>query len=174
MTCGLDLAKAHARVMHRRASEGDAATLADLAKLEGLRDVALSALPALVQRKQCLALVARKLGLGGWANASRVLDGELTEDFGDLLYPGTDAGMWNVWSAQLEEARTIRAEHGGYLLAYRKQFVIAEASFIERLGLDPRHADWECIERDWLHEEGGEVRKRFYETLVAQALGVAV
>ncbi|MCB9914156.1 MAG: hypothetical protein H6828_03275 [Planctomycetes bacterium] len=174
MKSAIEIARAHARVLQRLASDGDPQTLAAFAALEGLQDVERAALAETVQRKHALALVARRLGFTGWAVAKRVLAGELVDDWGELLYPGRGAAYWNVWSAHLDEARRIRAEHGGYLLPWRRQFVIVEDHFVEHIGLDPRDAGWATLGRDWLCAGGDEVRARFYAALVARALGVTV
>ncbi|MBC7171580.1 MAG: hypothetical protein H5U40_04100, partial [Polyangiaceae bacterium] len=68
--------------------------------------------------------------------------------------------------ASYEEASTIRAEHGGYLLAYKRHFFIVDSYFIETLGLDPADPDWERIGRDWARPLAPEARTRLYERLI--------
>lgn len=91
-----------------------------------------------------------------------------TEDFGTLLYPPGASAHCNIWSASYEEARTIHAQRGGYLLAYRRHYFIADRYFIETLGLDPEDPDWERIGRDWVRPQQPEARERLYAQLLRQ------
>lgn len=133
--------KSHARALHRRA-------------------------PADTKRRHCLTAVARELGFVGWSHVTRVLraDGPV-EDFGTLLYPGTSA-YWNVWSASYDEARSIREEHGGYLLAYRRHYFVAESHLVAALDLDPDDPDWEAIGRDWVKPRDPVARVSLYDKLI--------
>ena len=65
-----------------------------------------------------------------------------------------------------EEAKAIREQHGGYLLAYRRHFFIADRYFIETLGLDPDDPDWQLIERDWVKPRRADARERLYGKLI--------
>src|SRR3954454_18641873 len=79
---------------------------------------------ATVRRQDCLTTVARELGFPNWPAAKRALAGEATEDFGDLLFPKRCASHFNRWYKTYEEASAIRQELGGYLLPFRRQFVV--------------------------------------------------
>ena len=74
--------------------------------------------------------------------------------------------FWNIWSASYEEARTIRQQHGGYLLAYRQHFFITDRHFIKTLGLNPDDPDWELIGRDWVKPTRSDARERLYGKLI--------
>lgn len=150
--------KAQARILHRQATDQDPATLARL-KAAGITGDPL-------KRGHFLSLLARELGFDGWPHALRVLEGRSADDFGTLLYPSSSGVYSNIWSASYDEARSIRAEHGGYLLAYKHQFFIAERDFVEMLGLDADDLDWELIGRDWVRPANPEARGRLYEKLV--------
>jgi hypothetical protein len=126
-------------------------------------------LPDTVQRKHCLTVTALQLGFRSWAHALEVLEGD-TEDYGTLLYPSTCHGHYNIWSAHYDEARGIREDNGGYLLAYKRQFLIVDRHYIESMGLDPEDPDWECIGRDWVKPKDRKARARLYEKLVHNAL----
>lgn len=154
----VDDLKAQARIFHRLATARDPAALA---RLQAAR---VSEQP--IQRRHCLTVLARELGFGGWPHAVSVLGGEAVTDFGTLLYPPGSAAHWNIWSASYEEARSIRLEHGGYLLAYKRQFLIVDVHFIETLGLDPHDPDWERIGRDWIQPADAGARARLYDKLV--------
>lgn len=167
MVDGVNRLKARARALHRGASAGDDAALARLRRLPDLAGLEGRELSATVRRRHCLAVVARELGFDGWPHARSVLRGDEVRDFGTLLYPRGCAAHWNIWSADYDEARRIRAEHGGYLLAWRRHFLIVDRHFVETLGLDPDDPDWERIGRDWVRPTEPEARARLYAALVA-------
>jgi hypothetical protein len=154
----VDDLKAQARILHRLATARNPGALA---RLQSAR---VGEQP--IQRRHCLTVLARELGFGGWPHAASVLGGDAVTDFGTLLYAPACVAQWNIWSASYEEARTIRLEHGGYLLAYKRQFLIVDAHFITTLGLDPQDRDWERIERDWVQPANAAARARLYEKLV--------
>jgi len=145
----LDRLKTEARHLQRAAKRIEPSALVRLRKLPELRGLADDALQQTLQRRHCLSVVARELGLSGWSHAVAVLSRPETEDFGTLLYPPGCSAHWNIWSASYDEARQIRSEHGGYLLPYKHQFVIVDRDFIDTLGLDPEDDDWTRIGRDW-------------------------
>jgi hypothetical protein len=163
--------KAHARVLHRRVIAGDPAALQ---RLRVLPEFARAADPERIanelKRGQCLTAVARALGFQSWPHARRLLGGGEDADFGKLLYPDSCWGHWNIWSAHYTEAQEIRAAHGGYLLAYRKHFLIVDADYIVSLGLDPNDPDWAAIGRDWARPGELAARTRLYRKLVHNAL----
>ena len=141
--------KQRARLMHRcaRARDRDALErLRDQAELRALDDAALA---SRVQRRHCLASLAATLGFRSWPHAKSVLGGAMVEDLGTLMHRESGGAFTNIWSASYEEARQIRAEHGGFLLPFGEHFFIAEAPYVQRLGLDPEDPDWERIGRDW-------------------------
>ena len=153
----IDDFKAHARILQRGVGAKDAAALARVRVLDELRGLDDDAIAERVQRRHCLAVVAQELGFAGWPQASAVLRGEDPEDYGTLLCPDRCAAHWNVWSATYAEARGIREEHGGYLLAFDRHYFIVDRHYIADLGLDPDDPDWERIGRDW--PRPGDVRR---------------
>ncbi len=120
--------KDKARVLHASVKRQDAAGVARLRTLPELKSLDETALLEQVQRKHCLAVIARELGFSGWSHAVAILEGRPSEDMGTLLSPPGAAAHWNIWSAHYEEARSIRAEHGGYLLAYKRHFFVVDRS----------------------------------------------
>ncbi len=162
--------RAQARILHRRAVEGDPDVVAWLERFEpDLQTINL-------QRRHCLSALAREFGFRGWPHLVQLVSSEgnndpaentanATNDFGTLLCPPGSAAYWNVWSAHYSEARNIREEHGGYLLAYRQQYLIVDRHFIEHLGLDPNDSDWEAIGRDWIQPVDRSARTRLYGKL---------
>ena len=166
--------KTQARILHRQIEQGESHAVARTRRLPELRDCDASELPAFVKRRHCLAIVARELGFQGWPHAVGVLSGTDSTDFGTLLYPDGADAHWNIWSASYAEARSIREDHGGYLLAYRRHFFIVDRYFIETLGLLPEDPDWELIGRDWVKPRQMDARARLYSTLIRRRLSAGL
>ena len=141
--------KHRARHLQQRAQQGQADALAFLTRVPALAQEPAEVRAAKVQRRHCLTAIGRALGFSGWPHARSVVAGESVHDFGTLMHRESGGAYWNIWSARYDEASTIRREHGGYLLAYRRQFLIVEAPFVQWLGIDPADADWAHIGRDW-------------------------
>lgn len=150
--------KHRARLLQRRAQQGDQAALERLSSLDES--------VANVKRRHCLTVIAREYGFDGWGHLTRVIDGATEGDFGTLLYGPDCTAHWNIWSASYGEARTIREEHGGYLLPYKRQFLIVDRFFIETLGLDPEDPDWTLAGRDWVKPQDPEARRRLYAKVI--------
>ena len=117
--------------------------------------------------------LARRLGFRDWQHATAILSGRAGDDFGTLLCPPEADVHCNIWSAQYDQARRIRDENGGYLLAYRRHFFIVDRYFIETLGLDADDPDWELIGRDWARPQEPAARERLYAKLIEAKLGAA-
>jgi hypothetical protein len=162
----IDRIKQRARVLQRAAEQGEPAALQRLRSLRELRALPDEALREHVRRRHCLSLLARTLGLDGWAHLTKLWQDPVARDFGALLYPASCGGHWNIWSAAYGEAREIRAEHGGYLLPYRHQFVIVDQHFIADLGLDPNAAEWDLFGRDWVEPRDVTARYRLCRRLL--------
>ena len=157
--------KAQARILHRQVVEHDAGAVARVQRLAELHGDPTT-LPARITRRHCLTVIARDLGFQGWQHAVAVLRGTDARDFGTLLYPKGAEVHCNIWSASYDEARAIREQHGGYLLAYRRHFFIADRHFIDTLGLDPGDPDWQLIGRDWVKPTQADARERLYGKLI--------
>src|SRR6185436_1730841 len=142
--------KVHARRLHRQISRHEPQAVARTRRLDEFRDCDPASLGASIRRRHCLAVIARELGFQGWPHAVAVLRGTDSIDFGTLLYPKGAEVHWNIWSASYAEARVIREQHGGYLLAYKRQFFIVDRHFIKTIGLEPDDPDWDLIGRDWV------------------------
>lgn len=162
----IEALKSRARVLHRRATDKDPEALGRLRAVAELKALDDAALAAAVRRRHALAVVARELGFRGWPHLISVVQDGATDDFGTLLVPETGGAYWNIWSARYEEARSIREAHGGYLLAYRHQFLIVDADYVTMLGLDPEDPDWDRMGRDWVRPRDPSARARLYEKLV--------
>ncbi len=167
MDNAIEYLRQHARVLQRKAEEKDATAIAWLSSVHELRSLDAEALSRAVQRKHCLIAIAQKLGAKDWNDLHTQLCAQAGDDFGTLLHVN---GYWNIWSARYDEAITIRADHGGYLLPYKRQFMIVEDHYLDGLGLDARDADWERIGRDWVSPKDPAARDRLAEKLLRQRL----
>jgi hypothetical protein len=162
-------------------------------QLKALRELDAAELARSLQRRHCLALIAQELGFAGWPHAKRVL-GEVPRtsdskprrgsgavevgdaplsDLGTLMHLEQGGAYCHVWSASYVEASAIRAEHGGYLLPYKRQFFIAEPGYIASLGLDPSHPDWARIGRDWVRQGVLCAHARLTEKVIEARLSAA-
>ncbi len=167
----VDELKTQAAILHKRIAAGDVGSRARMRRLNELAkhddDAIADAAPS-IQRKHCLAIVAREHGFASWEHAQRVLRGsEEQSDFGALLYDRESGGFLNVWFADYAEAREhlLAQRRDGktrYLLAFRRQFFVAEPQFIEALGMDPGDADWERLDFDWARPRDPLARRRLY------------
>lgn len=98
-----------------------------------------------VRLKHALAVIAEEHGYASWT----ALKTALVED--DAWYArGMDAFL-NHWFSNYETARTARQMHGGYLLPYRRQYLVCSAEAVELLGLEPGDPDWAAIGWDCAH-----------------------
>lgn len=159
--------KIRAELLHKRAAANDEASLRRLARLPELRDVASSdEIRSRIQRKHCLAIVARELGFVGFPHALRAFEGELcSEGAGTLFVPPRSHGFLNAWFSDLTEARALLVGEQQFLLAYKRHYFVVGPNYLAELGLDPSGAEWTELERDWTHEPGTAARKRVYAQL---------
>lgn len=102
-----------------------------------------------IQRKHALATIAREVGFPSWKAVIDCFGCGGGGDFSAFLHPKRCHIYWNIWLAHYDEAARVRADHGGYLLSYANQFLVAEDDYIRSLGVDPLDPHWEAIGRDW-------------------------
>ncbi|MFK7991593.1 MAG: hypothetical protein AB8I08_36590 [Sandaracinaceae bacterium] len=177
MTDPVEVARLHARRLHRRAQAAEPDALTLLRAHPELRALPLDELPSAVKRRHALARIAVALGCRGWPHLKAVLEGTPVADKGRLMYRES-AAYWNVWSASYEEASRIRAEHGGFLLPFRRQFFVAEAPYVRWMGGEPDAEEWSALGRDWVQSTSGRstpwrrLTSRVLETRLRQALPV--
>jgi hypothetical protein len=171
--------KIRAEILHKAVASQDAGAIGRLRALpEHARatDDDLARWATEVQHKHCLAVVARECGFSKWAHARRVLEGDLTEvDLGTLLYgrePGS-SGTLHSWFSTYDDARAaFEGSHAEgrrpYLLGYKRHIFLADALFIDSLGVSPDDPDWEAIGWDWVRPADLAARARlFHKRLVS-------
>ena len=161
-----------AAILHRRLSAGDPLALPRLWMLPEFRRepvVRLATIAPRVKRRHCLTILARELGFAGWPHAKSVIAGAYdVSDFGTLLYPNRCGGFLNLWYSGYHDAVTGQRASDGYLLAYRRHFMVVQAPFIEQLGLDPTASEWRRLGYDWVRPLDVGARTRLYGALIAR------
>src|SRR5437879_1606835 len=162
--------KIQAEILHKRIRALDNRYLGRLRILTECRrssDEQLIAMAAAIRRRNCLAVIAAEWGFANWRQAKAALTGDSgAVEFGTLLYPVCGAGL-NRWYARYEEAAPVREACNGYLLAYKRQYLVVDRDSIERLGLDPGDPDWSELGFDWVRPASFAARTRLYDKLVA-------
>jgi hypothetical protein len=164
--------KTRAEILHGRIQTNDHRAIGRLRVLPQFRRASyeqLAAATADIRRRECLTVVAAELGFASWPQAKAAITGEgPIEDFSTALYSGHGcAAHLNHWYRTYQEAAAMRESCGGYLLAYKRQFLVVDQYFIESLGLDPADPDWEALGFDWARPRDLAARTRIYGKLVA-------
>ena len=164
--------KIRADILHRKLCEQEPSALERLRRFPEFRSSSrerLGQVGPTIRYRQCLALVSLELGFSGWYHANAVLSGDHeVADFGTLLYPRRCCGHLNLWYRRYRDAVVGRRASGGYLLAYRRDFFVADRSFIVGLGLDPDGAEWQQLGFDWARPNDMGARRRLYGALLVQ------
>ncbi len=157
--------KNKARLLQKTVQAGDAEAIAFIREAHGVGLSGDTEIIEKIQRKHCLLVIARKLGFKHWNHCAQFF-GEGCEDYGTMLYPKRCGAHWNIWVTDYEEAKKARAEHGGYLLCYNKQYLVVDEHFIISLGLDPNDVAFESISRDWHKGRGSSEQEDLYMKLI--------
>jgi len=169
MHSAIQEAKIRADLILARAKTGDASTLSRFKSLQDLKHLPLGELARELSRKHALTLIARELGFPNWPLAKQVLSGDHEgTHFGDLLYPKACFGFLNNWYADYEEARAQRDHTNGFLLAYRRQYFVVGAQYIQTMGLDPHDEAWSKMGWDWARPKDLAARTQLYAQLLSE------
>ena len=162
--------KVRAELLHRKIQAADVRALARLRVLPEFRRATAESLKALAptfRRKHCLSVVAAEFGFASWLEMKAVLCGkDQAAGFGTLLCPKRCAAHLNIWCKTYSEAAGIHKGRGGYLLAFRDQYLVVDRYYIESLGLDPDDPDWKALGFDWVRPRDVDARTRLYAKLV--------
>lgn len=169
----VDALKRRADFLQRDLRRGEPSALRRMRVLAELRALPASDVVERVQRRHCLAVLARELGLSGWSHLTALRDDPCSASFGTLLYPARCGGHWNVWCATYDEAARIHTDHGGFLLCYRRQLFLADRHFVTDLGVDPDDADWTRIGRDWAEPRDPRARHRLLRAVIEAGVRTA-
>jgi hypothetical protein len=163
--------KARASILHARIRRGDTAAIVRMRALPEFRtrtDEELAVTAPSIQLRQSLSVIAAEFGFSGWQHATAILTGaDAIDDFGTTLYPRGAGGHLNSWYRDYDAAAARRSEGGGFLLAYRRDFFVAEAPFVESLGLDPVAPQWARMGFDWARPQDVAARTELYGVLIS-------
>ena len=171
MTDAIGELKIRAEIFHKQVKAHDLLCLKRLRVLAGRRrstDEQLLEMAATIRRRDCLTVIANEWGFPDWPQARAALTGQREAiEFGTLLCPVRCCGHINRWYVRYEEAAPVREACHGYLLAYKRQFLVVDGYYIESLGLDPGDADWNELGFDWVRPASAAARTRLYSKLIA-------
>jgi hypothetical protein len=126
-------------------------------RLNGVRRNGDAAAAADLKLRDCLQQVAREVGFQHWEHARRVLGGLAApgDDMGTLWHAPRTGVLLNEWFARAAEAHAAhQRQPAGFLLPYRRQFMLVQADFVRELGVDPRHPAWQGIGHDLVRGYG--------------------
>ncbi|GAB1621040.1 hypothetical protein AAOGI_10900 [Agarivorans albus] len=123
------------------------------------------------QLKHALLYVAREAGFKDWQHAQSVLSCQykqtMQQDSGKFWYSPACMALLNHWCANYPEALALQAKQGGVILPYKSQYVVANASYIEALGLSPKDPLWEPLEYNWCEGSSALRQELAYKRLLA-------
>ena len=85
-----------------------------------------------IKLKHALAVVAFEKGFRSWLDLKMQLNFII-------------GGHLNLWFSNYEEAVSYLKSNGGFLLPYKTQYFICDASYLKRIGFDPKDSDWQKI-----------------------------
>jgi len=103
-----------------------------------------------VKHKHALAVIAQENGFNSWSDLKMQLDFIV-------------GGYLNLWFANYTEAKTHLQSEGGFLLPYKKQFFICNATYMKQIGFDPDDPDWKRIGNDWVQPSNQNAWQRLYQ-----------
>lgn len=89
--------------------------------------------------KSALVQLAQQEGFATWPEYKKNID--------DFWYKKSSPFL-NSWFASYTEAKAFQVEEGGYLLTYKGQFFVAQADYIEFIGLNPEDPIWPILKYD--------------------------
>jgi hypothetical protein len=164
--------KIRAELLHHRIEAHDPSALARLRSVPTFQppssDGGTEAAQSRIRRRHCLATIAKEFGFDGWSHAISVISGDANAvDFGTLLYPKHCCGFVNLWYRRYEDALDGLRASSGYLLAYRRDFVVVDRLFIQTMRLDPESPEWGRIGFDWVRPRSWKARTALYGALIA-------
>jgi hypothetical protein len=155
--------KIRAEILHKRITANDAPALKRLHAVPEFR----RSTATIIRRRDCLTVIAAELGFPNWTQAKAALAGDRNvTEFGTLLCPPRCCGHINRWYVSYQEASPEREACNGYLLAYKRQYLVVDRYYIESLGLDPDDNDWKELGFDWVHPASLPARTRLYNKLI--------
>lgn len=144
----------------------DAARLLKAARLRDpaalTRFLRLDQVPAELQLKHALAVIAKEAGFVAWTALKQSLEGL---DFAEFFAaPGLKDSI-NHWFRNYEEAKAHQLAHGGILLPYRGQAFVTSFEILPRLGYAIDDPDWREIAHDFINPASQSAHQRIQARL---------
>jgi hypothetical protein len=109
-----------------------------------------------IRLKHALWVIAMEQGCPSWTALREQVILE------DCLFHHASSAFLNHWFNNYDAAKSHQAAHGGYLLRYRKDHVVADTEFIAHIGLGDMQAQWEAIGYDWARPADKDAWCRLY------------
>jgi hypothetical protein len=166
MSAIVDVLKKQAHTLHKQVQKNDALAIARVKSLSEMKQLSDLDIVMTAKRRHCLKQIAVELGFKGWAHALRVIEGTDLSDYGTMFYPKGCGAHSNIWCATYEEAKNIRSKHGGFLLAYKNQFLVVDDDYIWEMGLNPNDPVFDATSRDWVNPGSPALHERLMEIIV--------
>lgn len=107
--------------------------------------------------KHTQAVIAAENGCNSWDTLRRKVIEE------DCLYHRSCGVFLNIWFARYDEAKNYHIAHGGYLLRFRRDFIVCTADYIQCLGMAHLRDDWRSIGYNWVEPLDKEAWKRLFK-----------
>ena len=159
----LETYKRDAARLLKAARAGDATAQTRLSRLDNL--------PAEVQLKHALAVIAQEAGHDNWTALKQASE---AFDFSEVFAsPGLKDSI-NHWFRNYDEAKAHHDAHGGVLLPYRHQAFVTSFDILPRLGYEMDDPDWRDIGYDFIRPLSSEAHARITARLtrrLTQPLG---
>ncbi len=162
--------KARARILHRDIQKRDRPALTRARQHRDLSTLEDHEIPEKVKRRHCFSIIAIELGFKGWPHLLEVLKQNNPSDYGTFFYPKRCRVHWNIWFATYDEAAKVRKDHGGFLIAYKNQFMVVDEDYIRSFGLDPEDREIEKIGRDWIKLPDQSAKQKLYGKIIEEVL----
>lgn len=132
----------------RTTAKIDAKTFSSLAKLPFFIEADAAKIVKNIKLKHALYLIANKYGFKSWNNLKAYF--EITSQTTFVFH----SGFLNQWFASYTDAKSyLNANPQEFLLVYKNQFVVCDASCIEHMGFNPEDDNWQLIQHNWVEPE---------------------
>ena len=119
-----------------------------------------------VKLKHALDVIALENGFMSWVNLKFYFTDTKNTEF---LMGG---GFLHKWFSTYKEAKSNFTAINEFLLPYKKNFFIANTSYIDYIGLDITNPDWQLIGNNWVEPLNKLAWKRLSQINLQQTIGV--
>ncbi|HXS35697.1 MAG TPA: hypothetical protein VN721_03290 [Flavipsychrobacter sp.] len=110
-----------------------------------------------IRLKHALTIIALENVYGNW----ELLKNKVIME--DCLFHNAPSSFLNVWFNNYEDAKHYQKDNGGYLLQYRKDYVISQKEYIEAIDLGEMEEEWSAIGYDWANPDSKTAWDKLFE-----------